>query len=56
MSVVGAYDARARRVLILDVDNRNPMPYWVSVDALVDGMNTVDDMTGEPRGYLLIHT
>lgn len=54
MSVVGAYEAKRRQVLILDVDNRNPLPYWVSVDALVDAMNTVDDATGEPRGYLLI--
>lgn len=54
MSVVGAYDSTHRRVLILDVA-REPMPYWVSIDTLVDAMNTADDVTGEQRGYLLIH-
>lgn len=56
MSVVGAYDARSRQVLILDVDNRNPLPYWVGIDTLVAGMNTSDEVTGEPRGYLLVRT
>jgi hypothetical protein len=54
MSVVGAWDGKRRRVLILDVDNRNPAPYWISLDLLVDAMNTTDEITGEKRGYLLI--
>jgi hypothetical protein len=36
------------------VDNRNPAPYWISLDLLVDAMNTTDEITGEKRGYLLI--
>ena len=54
MSVVAALDAKRDRVLVLDGDNRNPLPFWVSVAALVDAMATVDDITGEMRNYLLI--
>lgn len=54
MSVVGAWDAKRQRVLILDVDNRKPDPYWVAIETLIDAMNTTDDVTGERRGYLLI--
>ena len=54
MSVVGAYDAAAQKVLVLDVDNRDPMPYWVKLSTLVDAMDTADDVTGEKRGYVLV--
>ena len=54
MSVVGAYDAARERVLILDVDPRDVRPYWVSLPQFMAGMQTSDDETGEPRGYLVI--
>lgn len=54
MSVVGAWDAKRQRVLVLDVDNRAPMPYWVSIETLIAGMATSDDVTGEGRGYVFV--
>ncbi len=56
MSVIGAYDAGSAQALVLDVDNRFLEPYWVPLSVLLAGMNTADDETGEPRGYLVIRT
>lgn len=54
MSAVGAFDLAHERVLVLDVDPREVRPYWVSLQQFVAGMQTSDDETGEPRGYLVI--
>lgn len=54
MSVVAHYDASAARVLVLDVDQDIPSPYWVPFATFLQGMATADDETGEPRGYLVI--
>lgn len=54
MSVAAAYDADADRVLVYDVDNRGFEPYWVTVSTLMRAMATLDDETGEPRGYLIV--
>ena len=54
MSVVGAWDAKRQRVLVLDVDSRAPMPYWVAIESLIAAMATQDDVTGEGRGYVLV--
>jgi len=51
---VGAYDADARRVLILDPDRDWYEPYWVPDEVALAGMATRDSVTGEPRGYLQV--
>jgi hypothetical protein len=51
---VGAYDSTQRRVLILDPDRHYYEPYWVGIETLVTGLNTVDKSTQKPRGYLWI--
>jgi hypothetical protein len=51
---VGAYDADARRVLILDPDRVWYEPYWISDEVALAGMATRDSVTGEPRGYLQV--
>jgi hypothetical protein len=45
-SVVGAYDSRSRRVLVLDTDRDWYEPYWVPLEKLFDSMDT--------QGYLKI--
>jgi hypothetical protein len=50
---VGGYDAQ-RRVFILDPDSRWHEPYWISEDAFLNGMATLDETTGKSRGYLSI--
>jgi hypothetical protein len=42
---VGAYDSKNQKVLILDPDRQYFVPYWVSVDTFLTGMNTVDSRT-----------
>lgn len=54
LSPVGAWDEARSRVLVLDVDADRMRPYWVPLDALMDAMALPDDVTGEPRGYLII--
>ena len=54
MLVVGAWDSRRQRVLVLDVDNRAPMPYWVDIETLIAAMASQDDATGEGRGYVFV--
>ena len=52
---VAAFDARKSRVLIMDPDRVYYEPYWVSVDAFIKGMNTIDKDGGKTRGFLWIH-
>jgi hypothetical protein len=55
---VGAYDAKADRVLLFDPDRRWYEPYWVSTRTFLRGMATKDLAAGPksatPRGYILI--
>ncbi|MBI2082594.1 MAG: hypothetical protein HYT76_03400 [Deltaproteobacteria bacterium] len=52
---VGAYDAKAKRVLILDPDRQWYEPYWVSEETFLKGMVTKDEQSGnEWRGYLWV--
>lgn len=52
---VGAYDAKRRRVLILDPDRKWYEPYWVSEEIFLKGMVTKDKHSGnEWRGYVWI--
>jgi hypothetical protein len=54
ISPVGAYDAKRKRVLILDIDHEWYEPYWVSEETFASGMATVDKQANHARGYLYI--
>ncbi len=54
VAVVGAYDEKNSRVLILDPDREYYEPYWVSVDTLLKGMNTQDKDSNRNRGYIVV--
>jgi hypothetical protein len=53
-SPIGAYDAAHHRALVFDVDRTWYEPYWVSSQALLRGMATLDKDAGRKRGYLTI--
>lgn len=59
VSVVGAYDAAADRVLVLDVDQEWYIPYWSPVSALVDAFvkpapKNQGVLAGQTGGLLLV--
>jgi len=51
---IGAFDARKKRVLILDPDRKYYQPYWVPVEKLMDAINTTDSGTSRPRGLVVV--
>lgn len=51
---IGAFDANKKRVLLLDPDRKNYLPYWVPLDKFFDGMNTSDPATSKKRGLIVI--
>jgi Phytochelatin synthase len=51
---VGAYDAKTKRVLIMDPDREWYEPYWVSEDVFLDGMATTDKDSGMTRGFVWV--
>lgn len=51
---VGAYDAKTKKVLIFDPDRDYYEPYWISVDAFIDGLATKDSSGKSFRGYLFV--
>lgn len=51
---IAAYDAKRKRVLVMDPDRQWYEPYWVSEEMLLKGMATQDKESGHSRGYLLI--
>ena len=51
---IAAYDAKSKRVLIMDPDREWYEPYWVSVDTLWKGMQTEDPVSKKMRGYVWI--
>ncbi|KAI4301068.1 hypothetical protein L6164_034385 [Bauhinia variegata] len=53
-SPIGGYHAEKDMVLILDVARFKYPPHWVSIKALWEGMNYVDEATGRSRGFMLI--
>lgn len=53
---IGAFDAKAGRVLVFDPDRDYYEPYWISVDTLLAGMATLDKGAGAHRGYVVIET
>ena len=52
---VGAFDAQAKRVLILDPDREYYEPYWVPLELFFRGLETKDADSGKNRGILWIH-
>jgi hypothetical protein len=52
ISPVGAYDAAAGRVLVLDVDREYYSPYWVDVERLLEALSAATPTYGQ--GGLLI--
>jgi hypothetical protein len=54
ISPVGAYNAETDRLLVLDVA-ANKYPYtWVPVQELWSAMNSVDPVSSQTRGFLLV--
>ncbi len=57
VSPIGAYDADADRVLIMDVDRDLHLPYWTSTEALAEALVTPDEaetglLAGETGGLV----
>ncbi|MGQ7791446.1 phytochelatin synthase family protein [Faunimonas sp. B44] len=57
VSPIGAYDADADRVLIMDVDRDLHLPYWTSTEALAEALVTPDEaetgpLAGETGGLI----
>ncbi|KAJ4776314.1 Glutathione gamma-glutamylcysteinyltransferase 1 [Rhynchospora pubera] len=53
-SPLGGYHAGKDMALILDVARFKYPPHWVPLSLLWEAINTVDDATGLPRGFMLI--
>lgn len=54
ISPIGAYDAKKKKVLILDTDRKFYQPYWVKVDKLFDAINTTDPASSKKRGLIVL--
>lgn len=54
VSPVAAYDAKSKRVLVMDPDRDWYEPHWVSDETFLQGMLTVDSSTGKSRGYVRV--
>ena len=53
-SPVGAYDAAADRVLVLDTYRQGWDPWWAPVPVVLAAMSVPDPDAGAPRGWLEI--
>jgi hypothetical protein len=53
-SPIGAYDAGADRVLLLDVWKADYEPCWVPLMRLLQGMTQISPLTNNARGYLVL--
>ncbi len=61
ISLIGAYDAEADKVLILEVDQEWYIPYWTPVPVLLEAMIKPTSaehgvLKGETGGYVMIST
>ncbi|KAG5514617.1 hypothetical protein RHGRI_035872 [Rhododendron griersonianum] len=54
-SPIGGYHAGKDMALILDVARFKYPPHWVPLKLLWEAMNTVDEASGRPRGYVLMY-
>ncbi|KTC86597.1 phytochelatin synthase family protein [Legionella brunensis] len=52
---VGAYDAKNKRVLIMDPDRTLYEPYWVPEEIFLKAMATSDTDAQKHRGYLVVN-
>jgi len=60
ISLIGAYDAAQERVLILEVDQEWYIPYWTSVDVLLEAIVKPTSaehgpLEGETGGFVMIN-
>ncbi|KAJ6828854.1 glutathione gamma-glutamylcysteinyltransferase 1-like isoform X1 [Iris pallida] len=53
-SPIGGYHAGKDMVLILDVARFKYPPHWVPLALLWEAMDTIDEATGHPRGFMII--
>lgn len=53
-SPLAAYHEASDRFLVLDVARFRYPPFWVTAEQLFSAMNTVDSVSQQTRGYLLI--
>lgn len=53
-SPIGGYNKERDLLLLLDVARFKYPPYWVSLNSLWNAMLPIDDISGEPRGFLTI--
>ncbi|XP_051120789.1 glutathione gamma-glutamylcysteinyltransferase 2-like isoform X2 [Andrographis paniculata] len=53
-SPIGGYHAERDMALILDVARFKYPPHWVPLSLLWEAMNTVDESTGQHRGFMLV--
>ncbi|KAJ4968481.1 hypothetical protein NE237_015182 [Protea cynaroides] len=53
-SPIGGYHAGTDMALILDVARFKYPPHWVPLTLLWEAMDTIDEATGHPRGFMLI--
>jgi hypothetical protein len=54
LAPVAAYDAKTKRVLIMDPDRQYYEPYWVSEAAFMKGMQTFDKTMKANRGLVRV--
>lgn len=54
ISPLAAYDADTDQFLILDVSRYKYPPVWVKAETLWQAINTLDSVSNQPRGFLLI--
>ncbi|MGA1132700.1 MAG: phytochelatin synthase family protein [Prochlorotrichaceae cyanobacterium] len=54
ISPIAAYHAESDRFLVLDVSRYKYPPVWVKAEELWQATNTIDSVSGETRGILLI--
>ena len=54
LAPIGAFDAKKKRVLILDPDRKYYQPYWVPYEKLFDAINTTDPAPGLKRGLIVV--
>lgn len=52
-SPVAAFNGNAGMVLMLEVDGRKE-PFWISAADIYEAMNTVDPVSNEHRGWLMV--
>jgi len=55
-SPLAGYHPRRDLALILDVARFKYPPHWVPVERLWEAMQSVDETTGKPRGYLVLRS